>query len=163
MSFDRTDIENFNKCNFGGSANLLKGGDKHGRMRGIFSATVGLATGLYNLVGVDGQVAYIPAGVVITRFSTKVLTNFASADSTATLAFGVNTTVDMAAAAAVSGAWQTGTMAQGVPVTATASTWVNVPITTKLPITCTVGVEALTAGKLVAYVEWFFWGDIPLT
>lgn len=137
-------------------------GKKLGRARGFFVATGGKATGAYSLVGADGITPLVvPKGALVTRAFYKVLTNFASVDSTATIALSVVAANDVATAAAVSGAWQTGVAVLGTPVSQTASTWLTT--TADSSVVATVAVEALTAGKLVCFVEWAFYGDVPVT
>lgn len=167
MSYDATDIINMNLNNVQGGPVLRKQGDKAGRARGIFSATGGLATGPYSLVGLDGVALAIPPGSTITRVVYKVLTSFESGTDAATIALSCVAANDIKSALALSDGsniWDAATLpVVCIPVTATLSTWLTVPTTGPLPIVATVGVEALTSGKLVVWVEWNYWGNIPLT
>ena len=70
---------------------------------------------------------------------------------------------DIVSAAAISTGttWDASIPIVCIPVTATLSTWLHT--TADSEITATVAVEVLTAGKLVLFVEWLYWGDLALT
>jgi hypothetical protein len=102
----------------------------------------------------------IPKKAIVTRAVYKVLTTFTSATDAATIAVKIVSANDVVSAVAISTGttWDASTPVLGIPVTATAATWLTT--TADSPVTFTVASEALTAGKLVLFVEWFYFGDI---
>lgn len=102
----------------------------------------------------------IPKNAVVTRAVYKVLTTFTSATDAATIAISIVGANDVVSAAAISTGttWDASTPVLGIPVTATANTWLTTTVDS--PVTFTVAVEALTAGKMVVWLEWFYFGDV---
>lgn len=102
----------------------------------------------------------IPKKAVVTRAVYKVLTTFTSATDAATIAIKVASANDIVSAAAISTGttWDASTPVLGIPVTATANTWITTTVDS--PVTFTVASEVLTAGKMVVWFEWFYYGDI---
>ncbi len=156
MSFSQVDLDNF--TNAEGVAKLSrKLGAKMGSGRGIFSATGG------STIAAHGTGLVIPKGCSITRCIYKVLTTFTSATDAGTIALSCVAANDIVTATAISSGttWDASIPIVCVPVTATLSTWLHTTVDSE--VTATVAVEALTAGKLVVFVEWLYWGDVTLT
>jgi hypothetical protein len=154
-SYTQTDVDNLNNAN--GESKLSRHlGDRFGRARCEFSATGGKAIGAHTL-GLT-----IPKGSVITKAYYRVLTTFTSATDAATIALSIVGANDVVSAVAISNGanpWDAGNFA--TIVTATVSTWLAT--TADSAVTATVAVEALTAGKLVLWVEWAYHGDVSAT
>lgn len=157
MSFDYQDIVDRN--NVEDVTKLGKKlGYKSGRARTVFTATGGKVAGAYALDLV------IPKGAVVKRAWYKTLTTFTSATDAATIALkivGANDVVSAIAISDVSNPWDAGGPKAGIPVTQTLSSWLTT--TADSAVTATVAVEDLTAGKLVVFVEWEYFGDLTLT
>ncbi len=156
MSFDNQDV--VNKNNVEGQSKMgPKLGYKTGRGRCTFSATGGSSIAAHTLDLV------IPKGASITRCVYKVLTTFTSATDAGTIALSCVAANDIVSAVAISTGttWDASIPIVCIPVTATLSTWLHT--TADSPIVATVAVEALTAGKLVVFAEWIYWGDLALT
>lgn len=134
-------------------------GYKQGGGRSVFVATGGVAIGAVNLDLV------VPKGSVLFRVSYKVLTTFASATSAATIALSVMSANDIKTAIAINNGANPWTAASGdlatVVIGATFNT--HVDVTADSNIVATVAVEALTAGKLVLWADWAYYGDLTLT
>lgn len=166
--FNPEDINNKNLLNEFGKGVGQNLGWKSGRARASFVATGGLATGTYNLVGADGVTPLtFPNGTTITRVVYKNLTTFASATSAATIALQIVSANDVVSAVAISNGSAPWTAADlpivGVPVGGTLATWLTVKTNAGATAKAVVGVEALTAGKLVAFFDWLYWGDLGVT
>lgn len=133
-------------------------GRKEGRARCTFTATGGKAIGAYSL-GLT-----IPKGAHVTKAYYKVLTTFTSATDAATIALKVVSANDVVSAVAIVTAgdvWDAGGCVVCIP---TGSMGNELAATTAdTDVTATVAVEALTAGKLVLFVEWAYFGDLTLT
>lgn len=166
MSFDPQDVLNDN--NVEGQSKMGKAlGWKTGRVRAMFSATGGAAIGSHNLVGLDGVTTItIPKGATITRALYKVLTTFTSATDAGTIALQVVGANDVTSAVAISNGanpWDAADLpVAGTPVTHTLSTWLTNKTADVTP-KAVVAVEALTAGKLIVWLEYVYWGDVPVT
>lgn len=152
------DINNLNKAN----SNQLNGvnyGYQMGGGRAVFSATGG------STVAAHGTGLIVPKGCFVTRALYWVSTTFTSANSTATIALSIATANDVVSAAAINAGgtpWTTTTVpVVTVPILATLST--NFHVTADSELTATVAVEALTAGKMVIWVEWIYHGDLSAT
>ena len=156
MSYDQADITTFNNAD-GVSKLPSRGGWKKGKGRCVFTATGGKA------IAAHGLGLTIPKGASITRCVYKVLTTFTSSSDAGTIALHCVAANDIVSAAAISTGttWDASIPIVCIPVTATLSTWLHT--TADSEITATVAVEALTAGKLVLFVEWLYWGDLALT
>lgn len=157
MSFSQTDLTNLNNAE--GLTKMFgrKHGAKMGRGRGIFSATGGSS------IAAHGTGLIIPKGSSITRCVYKVLTTFTSSTDAGTIALSCVAANDIVSAAAISTGttWDASIPIVCIPVTATLSTWLHTTVDSE--IVATVAVEALTAGKLVVFAEWLYWGDLDLT
>lgn len=101
----------------------------------------------------------IPNDAIITGAWYKVLTTFTSATDAATIAISVVSANDIFTATAISSGttWDASTAIEGVPKVEDVSTWVET--TSKSDVTFTVAVEALTAGKMVVWVQWLYYDD----
>lgn len=100
-----------------------------------------------------------PAKTVITKAYYKVLTTFTSATDAATLAVSVASANDIVSAVAIS----TGTTwdASGVIICVPTGAMSNeINLTAEGALTITTAVEVLTAGKLVLWVEFLYYGDV---
>jgi hypothetical protein len=135
-----------------------KWGNKEGRARAVFTATGGKAIGAHSLD------LTIPKGAHVTKAHYKVLTTFTSATDAATIALSVVAANDVVSAIAISDGsnpWDAGGLVLGLPSGDMSD---ELAITTAdVAVTATVAVEALTAGKLVVFVEWAYVGDLDLT
>lgn len=122
-------------------------------------------------VAAHGTGVYLPTKAIITRFWYDVITTFTSATSAATIAGSAQSANDLISAVAINSGttmWNAGIHAglQGSPnfgADAAHDTQVEVAalfaatflkLTAERELVFTVAVEALTAGKLVAYVEY---------
>lgn len=111
----------------------------------------GGATGTLKLLDDQGNPAIFPQGAIITNVVANVITDLTSG-GLATVSLGLLTTTDLLAATNFDDL--TGFVA-GVPV-GTAASWVG-PVTATEPgsqITATIGVAALTAGKVYFNIEY---------
>lgn len=132
-------------------------GKKQGCARAIFSATGGKAIGAHNTDLV------IPKGATVTKAYYKVLTTFTSATDAATIALSLVSANDIVSAVAISvgTTWDASGLVATIP---TGTLGNELAITTAdTYVVATVAVEALTAGKLVLFVEWAYTGDLDLT
>lgn len=141
-------------------------------------ATVVFDTAKTDSAGVSNKTAaahgtgvFIPPGAIVTRAFYEVVTAFTSAASTATIALKVTGTGDLVAGIAINDAstpWAAGlhgclpnayaeaTVAGDTAIldaARQAASWLG-PMSAEKEITATVGVQALTAGKLILYVEF---------
>ncbi len=157
MSLDQNDITNLNSAN-SQTLHSLHHGHKFGQGRCVFTATGGKATGAH------GMGLTVPKGCSVTRCIYKVLTTFTSPTTDdATIALHLVAANDVISAVSIDTGttWDASIPIVCIPVTATLSTWLHTTVDSEF--TATVGVEALTAGKLVLFAEWFYWGDLSLT
>jgi hypothetical protein len=124
-----------------------------------------VATALFDTAGTDsagvanttiashGTGVYLPNDAVITRAWFEVLTTFTSATDAATLAVTTQTAGDVKAAIAISNVanpWDAG-YTEGIQAGAAAN---FVKLSAEREIVVAVAVEALTAGKMVIFVEY---------
>ncbi len=102
----------------------------------------------------------IPKGALVKFAAYKVLTTFTSATDAATIAVSIVGANDVVSAVAISTGttWDAGAAVEGIPKLETTSTWLTT--TANSEVTFTVATEALTAGKLVIWVEWLYYGDV---
>lgn len=122
-------------------------------------------------IAAHGLGVYLPVGAIITRAWYQVKTTFTSATDAATIALKINNANDVVTAIAISDAsnpWDAANFDTKVGnyaldgnsltalamAAARAASWIG-PLTAEKEITATVAVEALTAGKLVIFVEYF--------
>lgn len=105
-------------------------------------------------VGAHGTGVTIPANAIIVGGFFEVNTGFTSENSTATIAISVKTANDLQTATAISNAiFSTAGLKAVSPVIQTLGTAIKLGASAK-EITCTVAVEALTAGKLNGYLYY---------
>lgn len=108
-------------------------------------------------IGAHGLGVFLPDNAIIKRSWYSVETTFTSATDAATIALGTPTDGSAAgikAAVAISNvanAWDAG-LVEGIQV-GTAATF-HARLTAQRELTATVAVEALTAGKLILFVEY---------
>ncbi len=159
MSYDQSDITALNNAE-GVSKLPSRGGWKTGHGRCVFNASGDTSM---RTIAPHGLGLTIPKGSSIWRCVYKVLTTFTSATDAGTIALSVVAANDIVSAVAISTGttWDASIPIVCIPVTATLSTWLHT--TADSEITATVAVEALTAGKLVLFAEWLYWGDLALT
>lgn len=133
-------------------------GKKFGFARTTFTATGGSAIGAHTLDLV------IPKGAHVTKAYYKVLTTFTSSTDAATIALKLVAANDIVTAVAISAGgdvWDAGGLVIATPTGSMANELAAT--TADTAVTATVAVEALTAGKLVLWVEWVYFGDLDLT
>lgn len=106
------------------------------------------------VIAAHGLGVFIPAGAIITNSMYDVSTTFTSATDAATISFGLGAGTEFKAATAIS----TGTtyddvtnLVAGTPVSAATA----VKTTATAEVVATVAIEALTAGKLDWYIEYY--------
>lgn len=104
----------------------------------------------------------IPAKAVVKFAAYKVLTTFTDGDDDdATIAISIVAANDVVSAAAISTGttWDAASIPiETIPKVETSTTW----LVTTVPsaVTFTVAADTLTAGKMVVWVEWLYFGDI---
>ncbi len=155
-SYNNGDITNFNNAE-----PPLKNSRTHGYKVGQGKCTFDPSlTSASRTVAAHECGLVIPKKAIVTRAVYKVLTTFTSASDSATIAISIVAANDVVSAVAISTGttWDASIPILAIPVTATASTWLTT--TADSPVTFTVGTDVLTAGKLVLWVEWFYYGDI---
>lgn len=149
-----TDIGNFNNGESVGKYSRTLG-YKHGMGRCTFDATGGKATGAHTCDLV------IPKGAAVKFAAYKVLTTFTSATDAGTIAISVVAANDVVSAVAISTGttWDAASIPiETIPKVETSTTWLVT--TAAVSPTFTVATEALTAGKMVVWFEWLYWGDL---
>ncbi|WP_139020721.1 hypothetical protein [Bradyrhizobium sp. ORS 285] len=135
----------------------------------IAVATYDVSGGADGTAGSHGLKVYIPAKAIITAAWVDVVTTFASANSTATLAVQVESSGDLIAASAINAAgnpWNAGIHGclpgnfalDGNALTqvgmAAAGAASDIKTTAVREITIVTGVQTLTAGKANVFVEY---------
>lgn len=101
----------------------------------------------------------IPKNAIVTFAAYDVLTTFTSATDAGTIAIKIVSANDVVTATAISAGgniWDAGIF-ETVPKVETSTTWLTT--TADSEVTFTVASEALTAGKLVLWVQWLYFGD----
>lgn len=156
-SLDQADITNLNNAESQAKAPRYAGW-KRGEARCVFTATGGKAIAAY------GMGLTIPRGAHVTKAFYKVLTTFTSATDAATIALKLVSANDIVSAVAISAMGDVWDASGTVITIPTGSMTTELAATTAdTELTATVAVEALTAGKLVLWVEWVYFGDLDLT
>jgi hypothetical protein len=118
------------------------------------TATNDSAAASNKTVAAHGTGVTLPAYALVVGGFVDVNTAFTSAGGTATIAISVEAANDIITAAAVSGApWSTINRKAIVPKANTPES-TAVKASTAKEITCTVAVQALTAGKLTGYLYY---------
>lgn len=152
MSFTQTDITNFD--NGEGQTKLPKDyGKKMGVAKCTFDATGGKA------IGAHGLGLTIPKNSYVRKAFYKVVTTFTSGTDAATIALKVASANDVVSAVAISDGsnpWDSAGLVATIPTDALSN---EISVTADSEVTATVAAEALTAGKLVLWVEWVWYGD----
>lgn len=139
----------------------------------IFDTAANDSSGASNkTVAAHGLGLYLPLGAIVTRAWYQVKTTFTSGTSAATIALKANAANDLVSAIAISdgttpwssaanhgalpGSSAEATVAGDTAVLAAARTAGSFlgPMSAEKELTATVGVEALTAGKLILFVEF---------
>lgn len=138
----------------------------------IYDTSLNDSAGVSNkTIAAHGLGVYIPTKAIITNAFYEVLTTFTSATDAATIALSAQSAGDLKAAIAISNAsnvWDAGvagclpgsyaerTVAGDTAILDAASKAASyVKCTAERELTATVAVEALTAGKLILFVEYY--------
>lgn len=155
-SWSNTDIVNANNAE-SVTKNSKVHGFKLGSGRCVFdpSATSGERT-----IAAHGCGLTIPKNSIVTFAAYDVLTTFTSATDAATIAVKIVAANDVVSALAISNGaniWDAGIF-ETIPKVETSTTWLTTTVDSE--VTFTVAAEALTAGKLVFWVEWLYFGDV---
>lgn len=120
--------------------------------KAIFDTALLDSAGVSNkTVAAHGLGVFLPIGAIITKAYWQVKIAFTSVDSTATIALKAQSTADLYAATAVSGAPGTAGFLAGVP---DGTITHMISLTAERELVATVGVEALTAGQAILVVEY---------
>jgi hypothetical protein len=155
-SFSQTDVTNLNNAEPPSKYNRTFG-YRHGGGRCTFdpSANTSQRTIAAHQCGLT-----VPKNAVVTFAAYKVLTTFTSATDAATIAVKIVSANDVVSAVAISTGttWDADVAIETIPKVETSSTWLTT--TADSPVTFTVATEALTAGKLVLWVYWMYYGDL---
>lgn len=155
-SYNQADITNFNNAE-----PPLKNARDHG-WKTAFAKCVfdPSATTADRTIAAHGCGLTFPAKAIIVGAWYKVLTTFTSATDAGTIAISIVAANDVVSAVAISTGttWDASTPVECIPKIETTSTW----LTTTVPaeVTFTVASEALTAGKMVVWFEYLYYGDI---
>lgn len=153
MSFTQADITNLD--NGEGQTKFPKDwGKKSGIAKCVFDATGGKAVGAYGL-GLT-----IPKNSYVRKAFYKVITTFTDGvDDSATIALSVAGANDLTSAVSIATGttWDASGLVACIPTDALSN---EIAITADSEVTATVAVLPLTAGKLVLWVEWVYYGDV---
>lgn len=154
-SWNASDITKFNNGE-PPSKNARDHGYKHGHLKVVFDPSA--VTGDRTIAA--HTLATLPAYTCITKAYYKVLTTFTSATDAGTIALAWASANDITTATAISAGgniWDAGGLVVGTPTGALSN---EICVTADTALTATVAVEALTAGKLVLWVEYVYFGDV---
>ena len=155
-SWNQADITNANKAN-PAKLNAVDHGAKFGAGKCVFDpsgVTADRSTGAHSC-GLK-----IPKNALVKFAAYKVLTTFQSPTTDdATIAISIVAANDVVSAVSIDTGttWDAAGAIEGIPKLETTSTWLTT--TVESDVVFTVGVEALTAGKMVLWVEWLYFGD----
>lgn len=105
-------------------------------------------------VAAHGTGVILPANAVVVGGGVEVNTAFTSAGGTATIAISVVSANDIITAAAVSGAPYSSTGLKAITPKNNTPESTGIKLSAAKEITCTVAVQALTAGKLTGWLEY---------
>lgn len=155
-SFNNSDIVNFNNAE-PPFKNSKFHGFRHGAGKCVFDPS---AVSADRTIGAHTCGLVVPKGSLVKFSAYKVQTTFTSATDAATIAVSIVGANDVVSAVAISNGgnpWDAGVF-ETIPKIETSSTWLTTTVDSS--VTFTVAVEALTAGKLVLWVEWLYFGDI---
>lgn len=119
-------------------------------IKGVWDFAVqGGAVGTLNLLDDMGNDCILPSDAIVVNGTIDVLTGMTSAGGAGTVALGLNTNVDIKAA--VDADTLSGLVAT-IPV-GTAAT--SVKLTAQRQLKLTIAVEALTAGKIAVFLQYY--------
>jgi hypothetical protein len=154
-SFTQSDVTNLNNAEPPSKYNRTFG-YRHGSGKCVFDT----ATTANRTIDAHTCNLIIPKDAVVKFAAYKVLTTFTSASDAATIAISVVAANDVVSAAAISTGttWDAASIPiETIPKVETSTTW----LVTTVPsaVTFTVAIEALTAGKMVVWFEWLYFGD----
>ncbi len=156
-SMNNTDISNFNNGE-SPAKNSRTLGYKHGFGKCVFNPS---AVSGERSIGGHACDLKIPKNSVVKFAAYKVLTTFTDgASDAATIAISVVAANDVVSAAAISTGttWDAASIPiETIPKVETSTTWL-VTTADSYP-TFTVGGVALTAGKMIVWFEWLYFGD----
>ncbi len=155
-SYTQSDLTNLNNAESPSKYNRTFG-YRHGAGKCVFDPS---ATTASRTTGAHGCGLVVPKNAVVTRAVYKVLTTFTSPTTDdATIAIHIVAANDVVSAVSIDTAttWDAGIPVETIPVIETPASWLTT--TANSEVTFTVGVEALTAGKMVLWVEWLYFGD----
>lgn len=154
-SWNNSDLLNANKAN-SPSKNATDHGFKLGGGKCYFDPSL---TSASRTIAAHGCGLTIPKNALVTGAWYKVLTTFTSASDAGTIAISIVAANDVVSAVAISTGttWDAAGAIEGLPKIETTSSWLTT--TDDSEVTFTVASEALTAGKLVLWVEWLYFGD----
>lgn len=125
------------------------------------TATVDSLKASNKTVAAHGTGVRLPANAVVIGGFHEVNVPFTSTNSTATIAISVMAANDIVTAAAVSGApWSTKGLKAVTPKNNTPES-TGIKVTSEKEIVVTVGVEALTAGKLTGFLDYTISAPTP--
>jgi hypothetical protein len=139
---------------------VSKGAVKQESTLGVqYSATAVFDTAGLDSAGVSNKTiaahglgVFLPTKAIIVRASFQTVTGFTSAANTATIALSAQTANDLKTATLVSDAvYVAAGYNDGVPAH---SATTGIVLTAQRELVATVAVQALTAGKLVLYIEY---------
>lgn len=155
-SFNQADITNMNNAE-----PAIKNARDHGWKTGVAKCVYDpSATTADRTIAAHTCALTFPAKAIITGAWYKVLTTFTSASDAGTIAISIVGANDVVSAVAISTGttWDASTPVEGIPKIETTSSW----LTTTVPaaVTFTVAVEALTAGKMVVWFQYLYYGDV---
>jgi hypothetical protein len=155
-SFNMDDVTNMNNAE-SPSKNDRDHGWKTGLAKCVYDPS---ATSGDRSIGAHTCDLVLPANVIVMGAWYKVLTTFTSATDAGTIAISIVAANDVVSAVAISTGttWDASTPVEGIPKIETTSTWLTTTAI-KSAVTFTVAVEALTAGKLVFWIEYLYYGD----
>lgn len=120
--------------------------------KAIFDTSLNDSSGVSNkTVASHGLGVFLPIGAIIKQAYFQVKIAFTSVDSTATIAAKAQSTADLYAATAVSGAPGSTGFIAGIPDNTVTH---MISLTAERELTIAVGVEALTAGQAILVVEY---------
>lgn len=156
-SYTQSDLTNLNNAESPNKYNRTFG-YRHGSGKCTFdpSATSGDRTIAAHTCGLK-----IPKNAVVKFAAYKVLTTFTSATDAATIAIHVVAANDVVSAVSIATGttWDAATIPiETIPKVETSTTWLVTTVDSD--VTFTVAVEALTAGKMVVWFEWLYFGDV---
>ncbi len=155
-SFNMTDITNMNNGE-PPSKNSRDYGYKTGTAKCVFDPS---ATTASRTVAAHTCDLKLPKNSYVTKAYYHVITTFTSATDAGTIAVSITGANDIVSAVAISTGttWDSGhDIIIAIPTGALSN---EVAVTADSYLTFTVAVEALTAGKLVFWVEYVYFGDV---